>query len=384
MLFEGNKKEGEYIKMELDKKQLKEMLREIAKEKKAKKLAVESKQSELDAMLEKMTEKMATKFAEVIASKSESAGKPVTEDPSKKSAFTKEQKITEFFKAVISGNKKVSKALSEGSDANGGYLVPDEFRNNIVDWAQDKPVIRNYATVWPMKEKTLELPALAADVQVYWGSENTSISTTSMDFGNVLLTVHKLNALIFLSSELFEDSEIDIVNYITGRFAQAIFREEDRKFILGTGTGQPKGISQYTISSVDKLSLGTPDDLIAMFWRLPQSHRENAVFLADSLNIEKLATTKDLNGNYILKMPTEGGIPKIQGRPVLEQNDCGKDIYFGDPRFYYVGDRRKMSVKSTDTGAGTFEKDQVAIKVTERVDGQLALARAFRKVSNYR
>lgn len=384
MLFEGNKKEGEYIKMELDKKQLKEMLREIAKEKKAKKLAVESKQSELDAMLEKMTEKMATKFAEVIASKSESAGKPVTEDPSKKSAFTKEQKITEFFKAVISGNKKVSKALSEGTDANGGYLVPDEFRNNIVDWAQDKPVIRNYATVWPMKEKTLELPALAADVQVYWGSENTSISTTSMDFGNVLLTVHKLNALIFLSSELFEDSEIDIVNYITGRFAQAIFREEDRKFILGTGTGQPKGISQYTISSVDKLSLGTPDDLIAMFWRLPQSHRENAVFLADSLNIEKLATTKDLNGNYILKMPTEGGIPKIQGRPVLEQNDCGKDIYFGDPRFYYVGDRRKMSVKSTDTGAGTFEKDQVAIKVTERVDGQLALARAFRKVSNYR
>lgn len=359
------------------------MLREIAKEKKAKKLAVESKQQELDAMLEKMADKMATKLADAIASKSVSADKPVTEDPAKK-GFTKEQKIAQFFKAVIHGNKKVAKALSEGDDANGGYLVPDEFRNNIVDWTQDKPVIRNYATVWPMKEKTLELPALAADVQVYWGSENTSISTTSMDFGNVTLTVHKLNALIYLSQELFEDSEIDISSYITDRFAQAIYREEDRKFIKGTGTGQPKGISAYTLSQVDKLSLGGADDLISAFWKLPQSHRENAVFMMDSMSLEKVSTLKDTTNRYILINPNDGGIPKLMGRPVLEQNDCGKDIYFGDLRFYYIGDRKKLSVKSTDVGAGTFEKDQVAIKVTERVDGQLALTRAIRKIANFR
>jgi len=370
----------------MDKKELKALLKEVRLENKAKKLAKVAKEKEVDAILEKYTEKLATKMAEKMASavKAVNSDKPAQGDDLNKKGFTKEQKVSEFMKAVVFGNKKVAKALSGGVDANGGYLVPDEFRSDIVDWAQDKPVIRNYATVWPMKEKTLELPALAADVQVYWGSENTSISTTSMDFGNVILSVNKLNALIYLSTELFEDSEIGIANYITGRFAQAIYREEDRKFIKGTGTGQPKGISAYTLANVDKLSLGGADDLISCFWKLPQGHRENSVFMMDSVSLEKVSTLKDTTGRYLLVNPNTGGIPTLMGRPVLEQNDCGKDVFFGDPRFYYIGDRRKLTVKSTDVGAGTFEKDQVAIKVTERVDGKLALTRAFRKIANFR
>jgi len=365
----------------MTKEELKKLLKEIKADKEAKK---ESKKAS-----EKKVEDLLSKAVEQIVGAVKSATKEeIVVDPNKgltpDKKFTKEEKIGAFFKALIQGNRKVVKALAEGSDETGGYLVPEEFSAAIVDWTQDKPVFRRFATVWPMKEKVLNIPALAADVAVYWGSENTSISTTSADFGEIQLSVNKLNAIIYLSTELFEDSEVELSSYLTGRFAGAIMREEDSKFMLGTGTGQPKGLNAYTLNGVDKLTLGTADDLISAYYRTPQQFRENAVFIMDNISIEKCATLKDTNGQYLLVRPVDGKLPTLLGRPVLEQNDAGKNVYFGDLKYYYIGDRRKLSVKTTTDGAGTFEKDQVAIKVTERVDGKVALTRAFRKISNFR
>jgi len=366
----------------MDKKELKALLKEIEKEKKLAKEKKEKESKKIDALMEKLAEKVAKNVKS--ATKEGEVKAPEKGDPSKAGDLKGEERIKEFFNAMIFGDKEKAKALAEGTDSLGGYLVPDEFRADIVDWALDKPVIRRFATVWPMKGKTLNLPALAADVAVYWGSENTSISTTSADFGQVSLAVNKLNALIYLSTELFEDSAINLVPYLTGRFAQAIYREEDKKFVLGSGTGQPKGISQYTLGGTKAVSgAGSVDDIIDCYWRLPQAHRENAVWLMSNLTIANVSKLKDDNGQYLLIRPTDGKLPTLMGRPVLEQNDCGKNIYFGDLRFYYIGDRRRMSVKTATEGAGTFEKDQVAIKVTERVDGKLALTRAFRSITSW-
>jgi len=362
-----------------------ETLQEVEKEKKIQKKKKEKEEKEVNELLEKL----GNTIAEAVISATKGGKKKNKAldgnkaDPNDDSNLSKEEKIGKFFKAVIEGDHKVAKALAEGTDALGGYLVPDEFRADIVDWMQDKPVIRRYATVWPMAGKLLELPALAADVAVYWGSENTSISTTSADFGNVQLTAYKLNAIIYLSTELFEDSKIDLVPYLTDRFAQAISRAEDKAFLTGSGSGEPTGLSQETLSSIDVSNAGSADDLIDTYWRIPQSHRENAIWVTSNLTISNISKLKDDNGQYLLIRPNDGGIPTLMGRPLLEQNDAGKTIYFGDFRFYYIGDRRKLSVKTTTEGAGTFEKDQVAIKVTERVAGKTALTRAFRKISNW-
>ena len=360
----------------MNKKDLKKLLIEIAKEKKLEAKAKEKKQAEVSELMDELVKK-ATK-AVLIATK---AGGEAP-DKGKPDEKNKEKKVEKFFKALIRGDKAAD-VLVEGTDSAGGYLVPDEFRADIVDWAQDKPVIRRFATVWPMKGKLLELPALAADVAVYWGSENTSLSTTSAEFGNVTLTPFKLNAIIFLTVDLLEDSAINLVSYLTDRFAQAIYREEDRKFVAGTGSGQPTGLSQASINSTDAGNAGNADKLIETYWRLSQSHRENGVWLASNTTLMNISKLKNDNGDYLMIQPTTGGLPTIMGKPVMEQNDCAKSIYFGDLRFYYIGDRRKMTVKTTSEGAGTFLKDQVAIKVTERVDGKLALGRAMRKITNW-
>jgi len=364
----------------MTKEELKKLMKEIKKEEKAEKEAKVAQEKKVDEAFDNLVDKIAGKLN--LTAKEENGdpnkGQPEGEE-------TKEEKIGNFFKALIKNDQVyLQKALAEGSDVTGGYLVPEEFNASIVDWMQDKPVFRRFASVWNMKEKVLNIPTLAADVAVYWGSENTSISTTSADFGEVQLSVNKLNAIIYLSTELFEDSEIELSSYLTDRFAQAVYREEDKKFMVGTGSGQPTGLSTYTLGTITKTHNGTADDFINTFYRLPQQFRENGVWIMDNLSIAKAATLKDDNGQYLLVRPVDGKLPTLLGRPVLEQNDANVNVYFGDPKFYYIGDRRKMSVKITTEGAGTFEKDQVAIKVTERVDGKLALARAFRKIAAFR
>jgi len=355
----------------------------------------DSEEKEVDVMISKLTDAISKSVSDAI-----SASKEEDEDKKNKAAdlykgvdfngrkladLSKEEKIAEFFKALVSKDEVRTKALAEGTDGQGGHLVPEEFKADIVAWQRDNINMRRLVTVFPMKSRTLELPALAVDINVYWGSENTSISTSSIDFGNVQLTARKLNAMIYLSTELVEDSMIDVQNFITDRFAQAVTDEEDRTFINGNGTTQPKGILQYSIASIAGGNAESIDKLNSIYWRTPKSHRAKGAWLMAGAALETLSAKKDSNGQYLLTNPvTDGEFPKFKGKPVFETDHVGNNIVFGDMRFYYVGDRRQLSVKTTTEGAGTFEKDQVAIKITERLDGKMALLRAFRKVTSWR
>lgn len=375
-------------------KQLNENLSKLNKAEDAGEEGVEE-EKQIDAIVAKLTEGIVKAVSDAKSSdeseeekaKAKAAGifKDLDFNGKKVDELTKEEKGAEFFKAVVFRDEMRAKALSEGVDANGGYLVPDEFRADVVAWQRDTINMRRLVTVWPMRSKTLEVPALAADVSVYWGSENTSISTTSIDLGNVQLVARKLNAMIFLSTELFEDSAIDIQNFLVDRFSQAVTDEEDRTFINGNGTTQPKGILQYTIPSIAGGNAESVDKLNSIYWRTPRSHRTRGAWLMSSQALETLSAKKDSQGRYLLTEPrTEGEFPVFKGKPVFESDHVGNNIVFGDMRFYYVGDRRQLSVKTTMEGAGTFEKDQIAIKITERVDGKMALTRAFRKVTAWR
>jgi HK97 family phage major capsid protein len=119
-----------------------------------------------------------------------------------------------------------------------------------------------------------------------------------------------------------------------------------------------------------------------MYWRLPQVYRANAVWVMNSADIETLTGVKDTTGRPIIQEATEGGLPTIKGRPVLEINQLtAGTIVFGDWRHYFVGDRERMSVETSTEEGNSFARHQIAIKVVERLDGKLALTNAFVKGS---
>lgn len=309
--------------------------------------------------------------------------------------FLRKARTAYFFKHLLQfasthdpEHLKHVKALSEGDNASGGYLVPTEFRAELVADIKDLPVMRNLVTVIPMSSDSLELPTLASDVKTSWGSENASISTTTARFGTLTFTPYRLNTMMYTSRELVADSAISVVPLITRLFSQAISRAEDTAVILGSGTGQPSGIIT-NIASVQGIDNANVDanlagNLKALPFRLGTAYRRNARWIMNSISLGAVASLKDTNGQFLFKEGIEGLTPHtLAGYQIVEQNDMPLDtILFGDLSYYYLADREQISVETTTEGAGTFEKHQVAIKVVERIDGKVALYNAFKKVTN--
>lgn len=305
----------------------------------------------------------------------------------------KKARIAYFFKHLIAfdtthdpDHLKHVKALSEGDAASGGYLTPTEFRAELIEDIQDQPFMRSIVTVIPMGSDALELPTLASNVKTSWGSENTSISTTTARFGTLTFAPKRLNALMYTSRELVADSAISVVPLITRLFTEAVGRAEDAAIINGSGTGQPKGLLQETFVGINNLN--NASTLATAVKRLPfklgTAYRRNARWVMNSNALSIIATLKDDNNQFLFKEGIEGLTPhSLAGYPVMEQNDMPMEtLLFGDFSYYYFADREQMSVETTTQGAGTFEKHQVAIKITERVDGKTALTQAFKTITN--
>lgn len=309
-------------------------------------------------------------------------------------AMTAKQKVAKFLCAVVNGDAVEAKAMSEGTSSAGGYLVPTEFRAVIVEKLLKQAVIRPEATVLPMSRESLDIPVEANTVTMYWAAESAALTESDPTFSHVLLQANKLTGLSKMSRELFADAEVNLIDYLSNLFAKRFAQEEDKQFMTGSGTGLPKGIRQYSFSQTMAQAGAhlTADDLINLVYLLPVAYRKNAKFIMHNNIINVIRLLKDSYGRYL--WVDGGGISKapatLLGYPVLEQNDIptnlgggtnASEIYFGDVSYYLIGDRQAMEVESTTVGAGTFENNQVALKVIERIDGQLSLTDAFAQMT---
>lgn len=296
--------------------------------------------------------------------------------------FKKSYRFAEFVKALYKKDESRVKSLAEGTPGDGGYLVPDEFRASLIEQVLAPGSVRSFATVIPMEGKLLKIPKLGGDVKVYWGTENKAIATTSADFGEVQLTPFRLNAIIYTSRELFDDSAIAIFDVLRRRFADRVRDEENRVFINGNGTTQPKGIDQETFRTVSAGSALAPDHLTSAYWKLPEVFRQNARWLINSRCMEHLENKKDSNGQFLYPS-LQAEVKTLKGKPILVTDYVASSkIFFGDVSYYYVGDRQQVTMDVTTEAGNTWEKYQVGLRLIERVDGETALTNAFVEITS--
>lgn len=305
--------------------------------------------------------------------------------------MSKEEKFAGFVKALYQKDQKEverltfnerKKALAEGNDTDGGNLVPDEFRMTLIEHLLQTKSFRSFATIIPMSGKYLEMPKLTSDVKVYWGTENKAIATTTADFGNLTLTPFRLNAIIYSSRELFDDSAISIFEVLRRRFTARVADEEIKVFLTGNGTTQPKGISQETLRSVSAASALTPDHITKAYYKLPEGYRSSATWVINSRVMEALENSKDNNGQYLYPS-LQGEVKTLKGRPILVTDyQPSSTILFGDLSYYYIGDRQQVTMDVTTEAGNTWEKYQVGLRLIERVDGELALSQAIVSITN--
>lgn len=297
--------------------------------------------------------------------------------------LTKEERVAKFVRAVVDNDHVTAKALSEGTSADGGYLVPNEFKAAIISKRDVAAVIRPRASVFPMARDKMDVPSEGNAVTLYWAGENASLTESNPTFGNTTLNTNKLTGLGKMSRELFADTAINLMDFLAGLYGRKFALEEDKKFMTGSGTGEPKGIRQYTLSSIAQAAGSlAADDIIKLFYTLGSQYRTQGAWIMHNNIIRLVRLLKDSNGRYLWTDGFQEAPATILGRPVLEQNDIPtnlgagtneSEIYFGDLAYYLIGDRQEMTIESTTEGAGAFENHQVAVKVIERIDGQLGL-----------
>lgn len=301
-------------------------------------------------------------------------------------------KSLHFISAMAQNDVQKLQLLTEGTGAAGGFLVPDDFANMIVEDIRDETVMRRIADVMTTTSDTFHLPSLATRPKAAWRSEGAAKSTSTATFGENVFTPYSLAVIVGLSDELVADATLgvngNIVNYVSQLMAQSLAEAEDQAFFTGSGTGQPTGLSTYALSSI--VAGGTDaskaDAVISTYMRLPQGYRGRGVWVGNSSTVEAIQTLKDGNNNYLVSRLADSPVLTLKGRPVYEQNDiAGGTLYFGDFSYYKIVDREGIRVRVSDEayagGQSAFERDLTFVRVEKRVDGELTLTQAIRSVT---
>jgi HK97 family phage major capsid protein len=302
----------------------------------------------------------------------------------------------QFVLANLFGNKKakawcrdngVKATMTTGNNPSAGFLVPDSFEAAIIELREMYGVWRNNSTVWPMGPGKTIVPRLSGEVSTYYVGEESTITASDMTVNQVELDAKKLAAMVTVSSDLNEDSVIDIADLIARSVAQQFAIAEDQAGFLGDGTSTYGGIvglaaalqagSLYTATSRQTFGVLTFADFESVIgqcklWRgsSPKWYISQAGWAA---SMQRLANAA---GGVTMAELANGMAASFMGYPVvvsqvltsaLTGTTTQRACYFGDLALgSYLGSRRGISIALDSSRY--FEQDLIAIKATQRFD----------------
>ena len=136
-----------------------------------------------------------------------------------------------------------TKGQNETTDADGGYLVPQILAREIIFLRDKFGIMRQNARVMGMSSDNLNVPKNSASTTAYWTAENTNITPSQITFTNVQVLAKKLAILTQVSSELNEDSIVDVGSALAEDMAYVMAYNEDLATFLGDGTSTYGGIT---------------------------------------------------------------------------------------------------------------------------------------------
>lgn len=312
---------------------------------------------------------------------------PITETP-ERAASLKPDKVgrasdayKEDFDRHLRGKVLVHNVLSEGTDADGGYLVPEDFERDIVTALEEENVIRSLAKVITTQHER-KIPVATGHSTAQWTAENAAYTESNPTFGQKQIDAFKLTDLARVSVELLQDSAFDIEDYLMKEFARAFGIAEEEAFCVGTGTNRPTGIFTANGGTVGVTAAAnnaiTADELISLVYALKSPYRRNAKFLMNDATISAIRKLKDQNGAYLWQPSLQAGQPDrllgydLYTSPYVPTMAAGAlTVAFGDFKNYWIGDRAGRTVQRLNELYAT--NGQIGYVATERVDGKVIL-----------
>lgn len=263
----------------------------------------------------------------------------------------------DFFNAFRKNFRGAENYLQVADPVKGGYLVPEEFHEEIISELKNENVLRQISRMITTAT-THKIPIVSAAPAAEYVSEGGSINLSGETFAQKTLGAYKLAVAASLTNELLSDSFFDIEAHLTQEFAAAIGAREEQAFLTGTGSGEPLGLvtqmaadSSTTITTAGSGQLN-PDDLMNLVYSLKRPYRKNAVFLLNDNTLAAIRKFKDTTLNYLWQpqLSVEEP-PRLLGFPVYTSEfvptiASGKiAVLFGDFTRFFIGERGEMQFK---------------------------------------
>ncbi len=305
--------------------------------------------------------------------------KPMTLDnkESKKTGRASDEYKAGMLTALRSNFKQITNVLQEGVDADGGYLVPEEYDSRLIDVLTEENIMRKLGHQLTTSGDH-KINIAATKPAAAWIEEGGALSFGDATFDQILLDAHKLHVAIKVTEELLYDNAFGLESYIIDMFGKALANAEEDAFLNGSGVGQPLGLFAETGGGTAAASVTslTSDSVVDLVYALKRPYRKSAKFIMNDQTIAAIRKLKDNNGAYMWQPSLTSGEPdKLLGYDVYTSPFCpeGK-IAFGDYSYYNIGDRGTRSFKQlNELFAGNGMIGYVA---KERVDGKLILPEA--------
>ena len=317
-------------------------------------------------------------------------GAKMGKDEKEKSGRASDEYKGSFWNAmrVKAPMPSVLNALQEGTDSEGGYLVPDEFERTLVEALEEENVFRTLAHVIKTSSGDRKIPVVASKGSASWVDEEGAYQESDDAFSQVSIGAYKLGTMIKVSEELLADSVFDLEAYISKEFARRIGAREEESFFNGDGKGKPLGIlaaaggAEVGVTAASATAI-TADEVIDLFYSLKAPYRKNAVWVLNDATVKQIRKLKDTTGQYLWQPSLVAGTPDtILGRPVktsafMPTAAAGaKTIAFGDFKYYWIADRQGRTFKKLSELYAA--NGQVGFMGTQRVDGKLILPEAIK------
>jgi HK97 family phage major capsid protein len=320
--------------------------------------------------------------------------------PSK--ALSKEQS------ARLDAYQDFKNAYSEKVPSEGGFLIPEELRAEVLSTALETAIVRPKAQVvplttgrmkWPVVDFTTEVGEVFGGIIMSWLDEGQTIPETSGTFAALELIAHKLGGLASPPNELVRDAAA-FEAWLRSALPAALAHFEDIGFLTGDGVKKPLGAlsannpalivvndegaaQQSGITWLNVLGMVarmlpdsfasaewiiTPDALPEIFtMALPVGTGGSAVMVGEGTGSQRLPTSML-------------GMPITWSRKAPAVLGTQGDISLVDNSKYVIGDTMAVTLDASEHSS--FRSDKTDFRVITRVDGQPGMTSALTPQNN--
>ena len=301
--------------------------------------------------------------------------------------------LGEFVRTVINnprdkrlrGRETESRTTGEqemDSDSAGGYLVPDQFVDEILTVDPDEALVRPRARVLQQgSDAPLHVPALKysgnnmfAGATVSWIDEGAEKPQTDLEFKRITLNPHEVAAHVEVTDKLLRNANI-IEDIVRNQLRAALLDAEEKEFLTGDGSGKPTGIIGHSATvSIDRDSSDEVkyEDLVKMYEKF---RGRNGIWIANRNVLPQLMQMQDPEGHYIWQPNAREGRPApLFGRNLYftehlpELDDDDGDIILVDLSQYLISDGAGIAIDASPHVK--FTNNITVIKAFKTVDGK--------------